>query len=34
VIERSGHAPFLSHPLAVLAEVRAFLARHAAVDAA
>ena len=34
VIERSGHAPFLSHPQAVLAEVRGFLARHAAADAA
>jgi pimeloyl-[acyl-carrier protein] methyl ester esterase len=29
-IERCGHAPFLSHPDAVLAEVLGFLARHAA----
>lgn len=29
MIERSGHAPFLSHPEAVLTEVRGFLARHA-----
>jgi pimeloyl-[acyl-carrier protein] methyl ester esterase len=28
-VERSGHAPFLSHPDEVLAEVRGFLARHA-----
>ena len=33
LIERSGHAPFLSHPDAVLAEVHGFLARHAAGDA-
>lgn len=30
LIERSGHAPFLSHGPQVLAEVRAFLARHQA----
>ncbi len=29
LVERSGHAPFLSHPDRVLAEVRAFLSRHA-----
>jgi pimeloyl-[acyl-carrier protein] methyl ester esterase len=34
LIERSGHAPFLSHPGEVLAEVTAFLARHARVAAA
>ncbi len=28
LIERTGHAPFLSHPAEVLAEVRGFLARH------
>jgi pimeloyl-[acyl-carrier protein] methyl ester esterase len=28
LIERSGHAPFLSHPDAVEAETRGFLARH------
>jgi pimeloyl-[acyl-carrier protein] methyl ester esterase len=28
-VERSGHAPFLSHPDEVLAEVLGFLARHA-----
>ncbi len=28
LIERSGHAPFLSHPAAMLAEVRGFLTRH------
>jgi pimeloyl-[acyl-carrier protein] methyl ester esterase len=27
-VERSGHAPFLSHPDEVLAEVRGFLVRH------
>jgi pimeloyl-ACP methyl ester carboxylesterase len=27
-VERSGHAPFLSHADEVLAEVRRFLARH------
>jgi pimeloyl-[acyl-carrier protein] methyl ester esterase len=30
LVERSGHAPFLSHPAQVLAEVRGFLARNAA----
>ena len=30
LIERCGHAPFLSHPAAVLAEVRSFLARLSA----
>jgi len=30
LVERSGHAPFLSHPATVLAEVRGFLARHPA----
>jgi len=30
LVGRSGHAPFLSHPQQVLAEVRGFLARHAA----
>ena len=30
LVERSGHAPFLSHPDEVLAEVRGFLARHPA----
>jgi pimeloyl-[acyl-carrier protein] methyl ester esterase len=34
LIERSGHAPFLSHPEEVLAEVRRFLARHDGADAA
>jgi pimeloyl-[acyl-carrier protein] methyl ester esterase len=34
LIERSGHAPFLSHPAEVLAEVTGFLARHAAGAAA
>jgi pimeloyl-[acyl-carrier protein] methyl ester esterase len=34
LIERSGHAPFLSHPGEVLAEVTGFLARHAGVAAA
>lgn len=29
LVERSGHAPFLSHPGEVLAEVTGFLARHA-----
>lgn len=33
-VERSGHAPFLSHPDEVLAEVRGFLARHAGDGAA
>jgi len=28
LVERSGHAPFLSHPAEVLAEVRGFLGRH------
>jgi pimeloyl-ACP methyl ester carboxylesterase len=28
-VERCGHAPFLSHPDEVLAEVRGFVARHA-----
>jgi pimeloyl-[acyl-carrier protein] methyl ester esterase len=28
LVERSGHAPFLSHPQPVLAEVLGFLARH------
>jgi pimeloyl-[acyl-carrier protein] methyl ester esterase len=28
LLERSGHAPFLSHPAEVLAEVTGFLARH------
>jgi pimeloyl-[acyl-carrier protein] methyl ester esterase len=28
LIERCGHAPFLSHPAEVLAEVREFLSRH------
>jgi pimeloyl-[acyl-carrier protein] methyl ester esterase len=28
LVARSGHAPFLSHPEEVLAEVRGFLARH------
>jgi pimeloyl-[acyl-carrier protein] methyl ester esterase len=28
LIERSGHAPFLSHPVEVLGEVRGFLGRH------
>jgi len=34
LIERSGHAPFLSHPEQVTAEVRGFLARHAKEAAA
>jgi len=34
LVERSGHAPFLSHPDQVVAEVRGFLARHAKEDAA
>lgn len=34
LIERSGHAPFLSHPREVLAEVRGFLARHPSGEAA
>jgi len=34
LIERSGHAPFLSHPAQVLAEVRGFLARHPASEPA
>jgi pimeloyl-[acyl-carrier protein] methyl ester esterase len=34
LIERCGHAPFLSHPAEVLEEVRAFLARHPAEAAA
>jgi len=33
-VERSGHAPFLSHPDEVLAEVRGFLARHSSGEAA
>jgi pimeloyl-[acyl-carrier protein] methyl ester esterase len=33
-VERSGHAPFLSHPDEVLAEVLGFLARHAGGAAA
>ncbi len=34
LIERSGHAPFLSHPGEMLAVVTGFLARHAGVAAA
>jgi pimeloyl-[acyl-carrier protein] methyl ester esterase len=34
LVERSGHAPFLSHPAAVLTEVRGFLARHSGEAAA
>jgi len=34
LVERSGHAPFLSHPAEVLGEVTGFLARHPGVDAA
>lgn len=34
LIERSGHAPFLSHADAVLAEVGGFLARHSAAATA
>jgi pimeloyl-[acyl-carrier protein] methyl ester esterase len=34
LIGRCGHAPFLSHPEEVLAEVRGFLARHDGADAA
>jgi pimeloyl-[acyl-carrier protein] methyl ester esterase len=33
LIGRSGHAPFLSHPDAVLVEVAAFLSRHALAEA-
>jgi len=33
-IGRSGHAPFLSHPAEVLAEVSAFLSRHPPAEAA
>ncbi len=34
LVERSGHAPFLSHPGEMLAEVGGFLARHTGEDAA
>jgi pimeloyl-[acyl-carrier protein] methyl ester esterase len=34
LIERSGHAPFLSHPADVLGEVAGFLARHPGENAA
>jgi pimeloyl-[acyl-carrier protein] methyl ester esterase len=34
LVERSGHAPFLSHPAEVLGEVTGFLARHTGEDAA
>lgn len=34
LVERSGHAPFLSHPAEVLAEVGGFLARHPGESAA
>jgi pimeloyl-[acyl-carrier protein] methyl ester esterase len=34
LVERAGHAPFLSHAGEVLPEVRDFLARHPAEDAA
>jgi pimeloyl-[acyl-carrier protein] methyl ester esterase len=34
LVERSGHAPFLSHPAEVLAEVAGFLARHPGEGAA
>jgi pimeloyl-[acyl-carrier protein] methyl ester esterase len=34
LVERSGHAPFLSHPQVVLAEVLGFLARHPARESA
>jgi len=34
LVERSGHAPFLSHPAEVLAEIVGFLARHPGEDAA
>jgi pimeloyl-[acyl-carrier protein] methyl ester esterase len=34
LVARSGHAPFLSHPDEVLAEVRGFLARHPGGEAA
>jgi pimeloyl-[acyl-carrier protein] methyl ester esterase len=34
LVERCGHAPFLSHPAAVLAEVLGFLGRHLAEGAA
>ena len=34
LVERSGHAPFLSHPAEVLGEVTAFLERHPGEDAA
>jgi pimeloyl-[acyl-carrier protein] methyl ester esterase len=33
LVDRSGHAPFLSHPDEVLAEVTAFLSRHAPAEA-
>ena len=33
LVERCGHAPFLSHPTVVLAEVLGFLGRHWAADA-
>jgi pimeloyl-[acyl-carrier protein] methyl ester esterase len=33
-VGRSGHAPFLSHPDEVLAEVLGFVARHAGESAA
>jgi pimeloyl-[acyl-carrier protein] methyl ester esterase len=33
-VGRSGHAPFLSHPAEVLAEVTAFLSRHPPAEAA
>jgi pimeloyl-[acyl-carrier protein] methyl ester esterase len=34
LVERSGHAPFLSHPQPFLAEVLGFLARHPAGEPA
>jgi pimeloyl-[acyl-carrier protein] methyl ester esterase len=34
LVERSGHAPFLSHPGEMLSEVGGFLARHTGEDAA
>jgi pimeloyl-[acyl-carrier protein] methyl ester esterase len=34
LVERSGHAPFLSHPAVVLGEVTGFLERHPGEDAA
>lgn len=34
LVERSGHAPFLSHPAEVLDEVGGFLGRHPGEDAA